>query len=108
MNMINETTFHRLTDQWLKQAEAALEEADASGAIEVEYHNDALTILLPAKKTLLISKHATTRQLWLASPLSGGLHFIYGDGQWKLEDGRTLEQVVRQELKTLGGVEIAF
>jgi iron donor protein CyaY len=105
---MQETDFHRLADQWLKQAEAALEEADAGGALELEYQNDALTILFPSGKTLLISKHATTRQLWLASPLSGGLHFIYGDGQWKLQDGRTLEQVVRQELKTLGGIEMAW
>lgn len=108
MNMINETTFHRLTDQWLTKAEAALEEADASGAIEVEYHNDALTIRLPAKKTLLVSKHTPMRQLWLASPLSGGLHFSYADSDWKLQDGRKLETVLMQELKQLAGVDVSF
>jgi CyaY protein len=103
---MQESDFHRLADTWLTTAADVLEEADANGLLEVECQNGALTLILPSKKTLLVSKHTPTRQLWLASPISGGLHFIYNGSQWILQDGRTLENVLSQELKTLAGIDI--
>jgi CyaY protein len=105
---MQESDFHRLADSWLTTAADVLEEADANKLLEVEYQNGSLTLTLPSKKTLLISKHTPTRQLWLASPISGGLHFIYGDAEWKLQDGRTLEEVLSRELKQLAGIEVSF
>ncbi len=105
---MQESDFHRLADHWLTTAEGVLEEADANGLLELECQNGALTLTLPAQKILLVSKHTPTRQLWLSSPLSGGLHFVYGDAQWKLQDGRTLENVLSQELKQLAGVEVRW
>lgn len=67
-----------------------------------------MTIDLPSGKQLLISKHGVTKQLWLSSPVSGGLHFSFKDEAWSLADGRTLTQVLSQELKNLAGIDVTF
>lgn len=88
----------------------ALEEVDASGAAEVELVDGILTIAFNSGKQLVISCHAPSQQIWLASPLSGGLHFsgVGGFTQWQLPDGRSLAEVLAAEIKQLGKLDIAF
>lgn len=105
---MNESDYHRLADATLDRFADALEAADEEGALEVELEGVVLTIDLPAGKQYLISKHAPSKQLWVSSPVSGGLHFSYKDAIWQLPDGRTLESVVAGELSTLAGVKVAL
>lgn len=104
---MDETEFHHLADLWLSAAADALE---AEEALDVECHNGILTIETPPGKTLIVSKHAPSSQLWLASPVSGGLHFSYDAAkqQWRLADGRALEQLLSQDVKTLARIDIAW
>jgi iron donor protein CyaY len=96
---MNETQYHLLADKTLSALYDALEYFDGLGQLDVEYEDGALTIKMPSGKQWLVSKHVTTRQIWLASPVSGGLHFIYGaDGRWLLGDGRDMIPVLMQEL----------
>ncbi|MDE3059637.1 MAG: iron donor protein CyaY [Pseudomonadota bacterium] len=95
---MNESEFHRRADDTLNALADALEEADARGALEVEYQAGIMTIELSSGTSYIISKHAPSQELWLSSPRSGGLHFHYADGEWKLADGRTLEGILSQEL----------
>jgi len=94
---MNETEFHALADATLTTLCDILEEADAEGLLDVECTGGILTIVRPDKKQWIVSKHAPSRQLWLASPISGGLHFSH-DGEWKLPDGRELRSLLSQEL----------
>ena len=107
---MQETQFHRLAEQWLNAAADALEEADQAGLLEVDAQNGVLTIELSSKKTFIISKHSPTQQLWLSSPVSGGLHFPYDETKaaWVLADGRKLNDIVAQELATLAQVRVQF
>lgn len=107
---MKESEFHSLADDWLTMAADVLEEADQAGALEADCDGGALTVLLPSGKQLLVSKHTPMRQLWLASPISGGLHFSYdaATGAWRLPDGRTLEAVLAGELKTLAEVAVTW
>jgi frataxin len=105
---MKESDFHRLADHWLTTAADVLEEADASGSLDVEYQNGALTVICPSKKTFVISKHAPTQQLWLSSPISGGLHFSYTDSHWALADGRILDTLLSKELQALAGIDIIW
>lgn len=100
--------FHALADAELNRWVDALEEADANGQLELELQGGILTLVLPAGKTLLLSKHAVSEQLWLSSPLSGGLHFGRDTVHqaWRLPDGRSLEEVLRTELAQLAGVVV--
>lgn len=104
---MQETEFHRLADATLDALADGLEEADGSGQIEVEYQGGVIAIDLPGGKQLIVSKHTASRQIWLSSPVSGGLHFSHAAGGWQLADGRTLNNVLAAELKTLAGVVLA-
>lgn len=105
--MLSETEFHVQADKTLRAFEAALEEAHATGAVDIELTGDILTIELPGGKYYLLSKHAATRELWVSSPRSGGLHFHWREG-WFLRDGRALVGVVNDELQQLAGVQVAI
>lgn len=105
---MNETEYHQKSEDILNALQNVLEPVDENGDAEVEYQGGILTIDLPGGKQLLISKHTASRQIWLSSPISGGLHFSCRDGAWLLPDGRSLEAVLSQELKTLAGIHVAF
>ena len=105
---MNETEFHRLADSKLTTIVDALEAQDQAGHLTVEYENGALSVELADGRQLLISKHAPTRQLWLSSPLLGGLHFGYDADTWALPDGRTLDAVLAQDLQALAAVKVAL
>jgi iron donor protein CyaY len=105
---MDEARYHQISEDFINRLALILEALDEDGALEVEYQGGILTIELPSGKQLVISKHTASRQIWLASPASGGLHFAYQNGTWALADGRTLTQVLSQELKTLGELSVEF
>lgn len=95
---ISETEFNKQADRWLTKAFDVLEALSGTLPLEVEYQNGILHLVVHGK-TWLVTKHAPTKQLWLSSPVSGGLHFPHGDdGEWKLPDGRALQAVIATEL----------
>ncbi len=109
MNFITETEYHRIADQELTTLFDALEEADREGLLEVEYEGEIFTLSSSTGRQWVISKHAPSRQLWLSSPLSGGLHFDYdGKGKWLLAGGRPLREVLAQELKSAADIEVSL
>jgi len=73
---MNETNFHQIADSFLAKIAAALEEADSRGALELDYLGGILNIEIPPGKQYVINKHTPTRQIWLASPVSGAGHFF--------------------------------
>ncbi len=105
---MQESHFHQLADTWLADAQDALEEADTEGVLDIEYAHGSLTITLANGKVLLISKHTPSRQLWLSSPLSGGLHFSYDEktASWILANGCILPELLAKELHALSGVSL--
>jgi len=106
---MTESQYHRLADALLERWADALEAADADGALDVECNASVLTITVEATgKQYLVSKHAPTKQIWVSSPLSGGLHFFHDGVQWKLADGRELAEVATGELETLAGIKVVL
>ena len=108
--MMDESSYHRLADTVLQAMADAIEAADEDGVLEVDLEGAILTVALPGGKHYLISKHAPSRQLWVSSPISGGLHFAY-DGptdSWFLPDGRQLHTLVSSELFRLGNVGVVW
>ncbi len=98
---MEETRFHAIADATLMHCFDQLEDAYEAGAIEeLELQGGILTVVTVSKKTFLLSKHGPSRQLWLASPVSGGLHFSFNEGEqhWALPDGVLLYTLLRQEL----------
>lgn len=101
---MDDTTYHQLADATLSAIEAALEPAYTAGQLdELERDGSVLTILPEGARPLLLSKHAPTQQLWLASPRLGGLHFLpQANGAWALPDGRELRALLTAELAAHG------
>ena len=105
---MDEATYHRISEETLNHLADVLEEADARGDLEVEYQDGILTITLESGKQLLVSKHGVTKQLWLSSPISGGLHFAWDGSAWSLADKRILQDVLASELKQLAQLDVSF
>ncbi len=98
-NML-EKDFEQLAQKTLDAIAEKLDALDASGELELEYQNGIITIKLESGKQFIVNKHAPSKQIWLSSPISGGLHFSYNDG-WKLADGRELENTIMSEITEL-------
>jgi iron donor protein CyaY len=100
---MDESTYHRRADAFLQHLMERLEERDAQGELDCELQAGVLTVLLPSRRSFVVSKHAPMRQVWLSSPLSGGLHFSWDEPaqQWRLSDGRELEAVLMGDMGKL-------
>lgn len=105
---MDETHYQRISEECINSIVDVLEEADARGQLDAEYQDGVLTVGFPSGQQLLVSKHTASRQVWLSSPVSGGLHFSYNGTVWCLADGRMLTQVLSQELKQLANVDVTF
>lgn len=101
--MLEESGFHRLADTLLRAVSEAIETQDEAGLVDVEEGEAGLMITLENGKSWALTKHAPSRQLWLASPVSGGLHFEWKD-DWILADGRKLLSLLAEELSRSSGV----
>lgn len=95
---MNETDFHLLADRTLARILERVEAADARGDIDIELQDGVLSITLPSGRGYVLNKHAPTRQIWLSSPISGGLHFNREGDRWVARDGRELEALLEEEL----------
>lgn len=105
---MNEAIFYQETKQLFNHINNVLEEADEKGLLEAECDDQSLSITFPSGKQLLLSRHAPTRQVWLSSPLIGGLHFSWKNEKWLLADGRSLTNVLSQEIASLSSLSIVF
>jgi iron donor protein CyaY len=107
MTFSDESAFHDAADAWLEALFERLEAEDVEALLDMELEGGILTIITDAKTRLVLTKHAPSQQLWLASPISGGLHFsaIEGGSDWVLRDGRQLSVVLVEELLQLTGEE---
>lgn len=102
---MDETRYHAVADATLMHLFDQLDDAFEAGALEdLDLASGVLTVVTSGGNTYLISKHAPSRELWLASPVSGGLHFAYDEGEqrWHLPDGVLFYDLLRAELAAEG------
>jgi len=102
---LDETRYHAIADATLMHCFDQLEDAFEGGAIEeLELQGGILTIQTLDGETFLLTKHSPSRQLWLASPRSGGLHFSFNhqEQSWLLPNGQQLYELLRRELAACG------
>jgi iron donor protein CyaY len=102
---MNETAFQSLAAATLAQLSQALEPAYETGALDdLVLKDGVLTITTGNARVFVVSKHSPTQQIWLASPLSGGLHFTYAEQSqtFQLSNGRTLHEALRHDLTQCG------
>ncbi|KEP66129.1 UNVERIFIED_CONTAM: iron donor protein CyaY protein [Hammondia hammondi] len=85
-------------------------EADEwDGVEDIDYREGVLQITCRGGRTLVLNKHYATKQIWYASPVSGGDYFDYSANSssgcptsWRsARSGRTLGDVLSTELRQL-------
>jgi len=105
--MLDTSTFFKRADATLNGLFDRLDAAyEAGGLEELELEGNVLTIVTETGKTFIVSAHAPSSEMWLASPLSGGLHFRDTGSDWALPSGELLSDVLARDLATQG-VEMA-
>jgi iron donor protein CyaY len=103
---MDESQFHRLANTYLTTIADILEEKDDKGTLDIELQDGVLTIITESNKTFVVSRHGASKQIWLSSPISGGLHFSHDGKHWSLADGRNLSKVLSQELEKLTQIKV--
>jgi frataxin len=100
---LSENTFIGLAEATLNSLVGMVEAMDSEDVLEVEYQSGMLSIELPTGKQFVINRQVPARQIWLSSPLSGGLRFDYQENEkiWALADGRRLDTVLKADLEIL-------
>lgn len=100
---LSDTAFAALSNATLNRLADTIEAADEEGGLEIESLSGMLTVTLPGGQQFVVNRHGPSQQIWLSSPLSGGLHFDYDEDEqaWVLKDGRRLDTLLRAELETL-------
>jgi len=111
--MLDDNHFRAIANATLMHFYDQLEQAyDQEDLEELDYDEGSgiLSIVTPDKKTFIISKHAPSHQIWLASPISGGLHFDYDPAtqNWVLPDGRSLKHILADNLRTCAGLQVVL
>jgi iron donor protein CyaY len=109
--MPDELHFHAYADATLQHVYDQLEQAYDDGTLEdLDLEEGLLSIVTASEKTFILSKHGPSRQLWLASPLSGGLHFDFSSHtqEWQLPDGRLLKDILAADLKQSAALQVRF
>jgi frataxin len=105
---MDESLYHQLADAFLAHLNDLIDEQDAKGLLDAELSGGVLTIEIPGGKQFVVSKHAPSKQVWLSSPISGGLHFSAAADEWKLADGRKLNAILASEIQQLSSVTLSL
>lgn len=100
---LSETAFITVAEATLGRLTGMVEALDSEDVLEIDQSSGMLTIELPSGKQFVLNRQIPTRQIWLSSPLSGGLRFDYDEDSmvWKLPDGRRLDTLLKADLETL-------
>jgi frataxin-like iron-binding protein CyaY len=95
--------FESLASATVQSTMFQLEAQDVDAILDMDDSPDGLTIDFPTGKQLVVSIHRASGELWLASPISGGLHFRQQEASpfWRLPDGRDFFAVLESDIHTL-------
>lgn len=81
--MINDIEFRHQVQSTLQFLEESLEQ-QLDDQSDIDAREESLQITLSSGQTWLLNRHSPSHELWLSSPIKGGLHFGWCDQnhQW--------------------------
>ncbi len=95
--------FYQLCDDFLQYLSQLIENRDSSGALEIDYLDGILKIVINNnKKTFIINRNAGNQKIWYSSPFSGADYFSYNQEskQWLNSSNLELSEKLMNELKS--------
>jgi iron donor protein CyaY len=95
---MNNIQFNQIAKKTLNLIVDAIEESDTEGLIDIDFNNDVLTINT-SQGIFVINKQPTTKEIWLASPISGPYHFMMQGDRWHSKNGEELYSLLSKELQ---------
>jgi len=100
---LSESIYINLVEATLNSLCGMIERIDEEDVLEIEQSSGMLHIELPSGKQFVINRQTPTRQIWVSSPLSGGLRFDYHEQEqhWHTQDGRRLDTLLKAEITLL-------
>jgi frataxin len=78
---MDSSAFETAADALLAELQAKLEVALDAADPDIELRGGILTVALDDGRQFVINKHAPTRQIWVASPVSGAAHYAWDEGR---------------------------
>lgn len=109
--MLKESEFHNLVESFLEAIADEIETRDEEMVIDIDLTDGVLTLELDTGQQYVISRHEPSGQVWLSSPISGGLHYDYNEEEemWELaKDGSRLDELLTKELYQYTGIAFDF
>jgi CyaY protein len=89
---MTETEFHDQLDDFYNAIEDAVDDLDQD--VDCEISGSVLTLSCPDGSSLIFSRQAASRELWLAAR-SGGFHFSWDGSQWYCQkESKSLEEIL--------------
>lgn len=80
--------------------------------LEADLESGVLTVTFQEEGEYVINRHLPNRQIWMSSPISGGIHFNYDEktGNWVSTKDSTVifQDVFASELRQITGVPFYF
>lgn len=68
---------------------------------------ESFLMTLPDGRIYLFNAYKPLEQLWMSSPISGGRHFIYKEGQWvDTRNTESIWEILTKELRQAYGYEL--
>lgn len=109
--MLEESEFYQKADALLERLANEIELKDNEMLIDIDLNQGVLTLKLDSGHEYVVSKHAASKQVWLSSPISGGLHYDYNpenDGWELIKDGSRISELLSEELYKLTSIAFDF
>ena len=105
---MEDAEFHELADEMLNHIAESVESADEDGVLHVDLIEGVLTIALHDEREMVLNKHESSQQIWMASPHSGAFRFTYDehDEEWINSRADALADVLAEELSELAGIDV--
>jgi CyaY protein len=102
---MNEQQYHTEVDKLFYAIEQALEKSALD--IDFESQQGILTLELPNKGEIILSRQTALQEVWLASPL-GAFHFQYQHHKWLTKQGQSLVTTLTEIVQKLMAVTVDF
>lgn len=94
---MQEEDFYSLSNFAFDKIVQTIESKDTDGIIDIDFYGDIVNINI-GYSTLVINKQSASKEIWLASTISGPHHFCYNMGEWQTKNGNKLFDILTKEL----------
>ncbi len=105
---MNDTEFHQLADQLMRQLEEQLDSYEGDADIDCETNGGVMTLTFEDNSKIIINRQEPLHQIWLATR-QGGYHFSYQQQKWTCErSGGLLIQILAEAISAQSGEAFHF